>query len=974
MKQFRIFFLIIFSSPLLYGQNQIGTPQIINYSNFSYKAGTQNWDSAQDKYGIMYFGNNEGLLTFNGKFWNLYPLPNKTILRSLEIDANGRIYVGGQDEIGYFFPDANGKLIYHSLKELIPEKERRFADIWDISIVNRQVFFRSLNKLMYLKDGVLKVVNPDEEWVFLGEAKNLIYVQERKRGLLTYNNGIWTPICQDPILRKVTITSILDFSDNTFLITTLKDGLYLFKDSKLIRKKTNVDQSLYNDRIYCAIPVNKDWYALGTTSGGVLIIDKKGDLVQKYSFPEGLQKNNIRSLYIDRNKNLWLGLDDGIDFMAINSAIRQIYPDKNKQVTSYAIRIFNERLYIGSSNGLFRSSVISASEKDISQSIGYFDEVKNTKGQVWGLDEINNNLLLAHEDGFFVIKENSADQIYSSPGTWLFNPVSDFFPSENIIAGTYTGLHSITYKNGRFKDNGKIKGNDDVLRFALYDASTNSVWASHPYHGVYKMDMSPGYNQIKRTTLFTKKNGLPSTLYNYVFRIKNLIVIATEKGIYEYNSNKKNFIKSPQLYEPLKNIPIQYLKEDQAGNIWFITNKEVGIIDFNKHEADKPWSLVYFPELSSKVVGGFETIYPVDENNIFIGANKGVFHLNYQKYIQNISKLDVLIGQVRASGKKDSVMFGGYFMTDTKLSSVQDPKSVLEIRKSNFNSIHFEYASTLFEQQNNIEFSYQLAGFDKVWSVWSAKSEKDYTNLPAGKYTFQVMARNNLGNSSDPATYTFEVLPSWYQSKLSYLIYFLLVMGLIYLFDKWKQKRHIKQQEKLIYLHQLELERSESEIVKLKNEKLNDDVHFKNKELASTTMHLVQRGQVLSKIKEVVSNLEKMPDAENKSADFKQIFRLLNEVEKRDADWSQFSIYFDHVHSNFLSDIKERHPNTTPTELKLCAYLKMNLSSKEIAQLMSITIRAVEVSRYRLRKKLNIPSDANLFDYLMKTLNKDHTK
>ena len=180
MKQFRIFILIIFSSPVLYGQNQIGTPQIINYSNFSYKAGTQNWDSAQDKYGIMYFGNNEGLLTFNGKFWNLYPLPNKTILRSLEIDTNGRIYVGGQDEIGYFFPDANGKLIYHSLKELIPEKERQFADIWDISIVNRQVFFRSLNKLMYLKDGVLKVVNPDEEWVFLGEAKNLIYVQERK--------------------------------------------------------------------------------------------------------------------------------------------------------------------------------------------------------------------------------------------------------------------------------------------------------------------------------------------------------------------------------------------------------------------------------------------------------------------------------------------------------------------------------------------------------------------------------------------------------------------------------------------------------------------------------------------------------------------------------------------------------------------------------------------------------------------------
>jgi DNA-binding CsgD family transcriptional regulator len=224
-----------------------------------------------------------------------------------------------------------------------------------------------------------------------------------------------------------------------------------------------------------------------------------------------------------------------------------------------------------------------------------------------------------------------------------------------------------------------------------------------------------------------------------------------------------------------------------------------------------------------------------------------------------------------------------------------------------------------------------------------------------------VKARNNLGNASQPVSYTFKVLPSWYESKLSYLVYFLLLVGLVIFLEKWQRKRHQREQEKLKYLHQLELERNESEIVKLKNEKLEHDVNFKNKELASTTMHLVQRGKVLAK----------MPNAESSSADFKQINRLLNEVEKRDADWDQFSIHFDHVHSNFLSDIKERHPNLTPNELKLCAYLKMNLSSKEIAQLMSITIRAVEVSRYRMRKKLNIPSDANLFDFLMQTISKE---
>ncbi len=962
-----IVFLLLFSERLA-AQNQIGSPQIINYSNVSYKAGTQNWDSAQDQSGIMYFGNNEGLLTFNGKFWNLYPLPNRTVVRSLEIDKSGRIYIGGQDEIGYFFPDVNGKLKYNSLNYLVPEKERQFADVWDVKILNGQVFFRSLNKILQLKDGAITIYTPPQAWLFLAKAKNRLYAQDSSKGLLVFSNGSWEVLTKDPALGNITITAMLEYSFDTFLITTLKHGLFLLKDSKLTPKRTALDGDLTGDRIYCAITVNKDWYALGTTSGGVLIIDRNGNLVQRYSFPEGLQKNNIRSLFIDNNKNLWLGLDDGIDFMAINSAIKHIYPNKNIQVTSYAIQLFNKRLYIGTSNGLFRSSVINSLENDISLLPGSFEQIGNTRGQVWGLGVINNNLLLAHEDGAFQVKENGIERVYASPGTWLFNPVAEYPTTKNIIAGTYNGLSKIAYESGKFIDKGRIKGIDDPLRFALYERSENTVWASHPYHGIYKIELSEGYDTMTKKTLYTKKDGLPSTLYNYIFRIKNRLVVATEKGLYEYSKKSNSFIKSPQLYETVKDISIQYLKEDPAGNIWFVTNKEVGIIDFNQSNSEKPYSVVYFPELSSKVVGGFEAIYPVDDNNVFIGATKGVFHLNYQKYIQNINKLNLLLGEVRASGKKDTVIFGGYFLHKDRLATTQDPAVNIALPNSSYNSIHFEYSSTLYEQQNNIEFSYQLTGFDKDWSAWSERSEKDYTNLSPGKYTFNVKARNNLGNSSEPVSYTFEVLPAWYQSNLSFFIYFLLFIGLIRVIVKWQQRRHLKEQEKLKYLHQLEVERNENEIVKLKNEKLEADVNFKNKELASTTMHLVQRGKVLGKIKEVVSKLEEMPNAENRSSDFKQIFRLLNEVEKRDADWDQFAIHFDHVHSNFLSEIKEKHPNITANELKLCAYLKMNLSSKEIAQLMSITIRAVEVSRYRLRKKLHISSDVNLFDYLMQAV------
>jgi DNA-binding CsgD family transcriptional regulator len=282
-----------------------------------------------------------------------------------------------------------------------------------------------------------------------------------------------------------------------------------------------------------------------------------------------------------------------------------------------------------------------------------------------------------------------------------------------------------------------------------------------------------------------------------------------------------------------------------------------------------------------------------------------------------------------------------------------------------YSSLHFEYSSTLFEHQANIEFGYQLVGFDKEWSSWTQKSEKDYTNLPAGKYTFNVRARNSFGNESEVVGYTFEILPAWYQTIWMYMFYVLLLGVIIYMFFKWQKKKHIKAQTRLSYLHQLEMDRSEKEIVRLEYEKLEADVNYKNRELSNMTMHLVQRGKVLAKIKEVISAVIKNHDINDSSPSFRHLIRLIRDVEKSDQDWENFSIHFNTVNTNFFNKLKDQFPELTPNELKLCAYLKMNLSTKEIAQLMNITIKAVEVGRYRLRKKLHIQSETNLYDFLI---------
>jgi DNA-binding CsgD family transcriptional regulator len=194
----------------------------------------------------------------------------------------------------------------------------------------------------------------------------------------------------------------------------------------------------------------------------------------------------------------------------------------------------------------------------------------------------------------------------------------------------------------------------------------------------------------------------------------------------------------------------------------------------------------------------------------------------------------------------------------------------------------------------------------------------------------------------------------------------------MYFLNRWQRNkyrlqkaRHDEDQKKLQYLHQLEIDKAANELIKLGNEKLEAEVDFKNSELATSAMHLVQKGELLSKVKAELNRLIKVLDNENAINELKKMIKVLSEDDKMDKDWDHFAQHFDKVHRDFVVVLKEKHPTITGNELKLSAYLRMNLSTKEIAQLMNISVRGIEISRYRLRKKLGISSEVNLFDYLI---------
>src|SRR5690606_34047596 len=140
----------------------------------TYGAGLQNWDFDQDANGIIYIANNEGLLIFDGQYWSLQPFPNKTIVRSVKIGPDGNIYVGGQDEMGYFAPNAQGVLQYTSLTDIISENERSFGDVWDIATLNSDIFFRTATRIFRYRNQTMQSFFSSTEWMFMGSGNGKI--------------------------------------------------------------------------------------------------------------------------------------------------------------------------------------------------------------------------------------------------------------------------------------------------------------------------------------------------------------------------------------------------------------------------------------------------------------------------------------------------------------------------------------------------------------------------------------------------------------------------------------------------------------------------------------------------------------------------------------------------------------------------------------------------------------------------------
>lgn len=943
---------ILFQSAFPADIKSIGVPYVENYNKQFYQAGNQNWSIVKDVSGVMYYGNSEGLLSFDGKYWRLNQMPNKVIVRSVATDNKGKIYTGGYGEIGYWSYNHEGRFVYHSIKHLIPAKNPLNSDVWKMYVDNNRLIFQSFDCIYIYEKGKITAIDVTEPFLFLLKANNRFFIEILSKGMYELKGSKLQFIPGSEILANTEVLSVLPFNNN-YLMGTAKDGLFIYNGSTIKPWKINADNFLKTYQLNNGSVVFNKYMAYGTILNGLIIIDAQGNIVQHINKLSGLQNNTVLSLYTDDDQNLWTGLDNGIDRVELNSPLYYYFDKTGQFGTIYASIIDQNKIYIGTNQGLFYSDWSGDSK---SFQPFNFKFVPNSQGQIWDLSLIDGQLISGTNEGTFVINNTSLQKISSVNGGWVIKKLTS--NPDYLIQGTYLGL--VLYQKdaaGKWKFSHSISGFEEPARYVEQDPK-GQFWVTHAYKGVYRINVSADLKKVTSIKYYDAGKGLPGNNNVNIFFIEGRIVFSSDKGFYLYDDLNDTFKPYTELNKLLggfafsnKVIPVE------GKRYWFINHGKVAMVNFispGKAEIDSN----RFSTLTGHMVQYYENINRINKSMYLISVDDGFVFYNDEDLSRAIKLPHVLIRKVESA--------------DNKITTLTENNSAVLTLPYSKNSIRFSY-SLPYYQKSLIEYQYFLEGYSSQWSEWSTQSQKDFTNLSYGSYEFIVRARVNGNQPTETTVLKFRISPPWYASVWAWIVYtiafvlLIMLMRKIYFRKLAKEKLFIQQKlqkEQEEYLKQ-EAIANERMIAQFQKEQLEADLESKNREMANTAMNIVYKNELLDKIKEELYNLTDSQGKKLSGGQLKKIQKVIDEGVSENKDWTVFENSFNEAHGNFFKKLKTDYSGLVPNDIKLCAYLRMNMSSKEIASLLNITVRGVEIRRYRLRKKLNLPTDKNLTEFLL---------
>lgn len=934
LKQYQ-FVLLLSSFLLCFFSAAQEQPPIENFTPISYAAENQNWGISQSKEKNIYVANNGGLLEFNGAVWKLYGSPSGSAIRSVKA-INDVVYTGCYMQFGFWKKNTLGDLEYSSISSSLELPLLEDEEFWNIVSVDDWVLFQSLERIYIYKttDKSINVIDAKSTTAQLFNLDGSIYFHSTVDGLYKVENGKAVLVSDAAVIKNTVVTGFFSIHNKPVLLTE-KGDFYLVENQNLVPWNTSFNEKTKAINVYSSLQLDDGSIVLGTISNGIYQLDQQGNITQHINQENGLNNNTVLSIFEDQENNLWLALDNGISIINVDSPFKE-YLDKNGKLgVVYASAVHNNFLYLGTNQGLFYKRLDGDAD---------FELIGGSQGQVWLLKIIDDVLFCGHNKGTYTVVGNQAQLVSDFPGTWDIKPIPG---AENLmLQGNFNGLSVLEKRNNSWGLRNQIDGFDISSRFFEF-VGNNEVVVNRESKGIFKLQLDAAYTKALQVNNEPSK-GIGASFARYL----DELVYTCSNGLYTYNDQQKQFVIDSVLTKAFfstDNQPVGiFISDDNANRLWCFTNSSIRYAEPGKFDTSLEINDIAIPTYLRKNLGvlGFESLTPLSGDQYLIGISNGYLTVDLNKLVAK--------------------NYAVHINSITRNTTNYPPEKIAKDAKTNYefdqNNLSFSYSVPEFDKFTEVNYQYQLKGRSNTWSEWTSISHASFENLPYGNYTLNVRAKigNDLSTNTD--SYEFRIERPWYLSNLAIILYCTSFVLLAVLVHKMYKRYYRKQREQLLLATKKKLKRkklkAQKKIVQLNNEKLKEEVASKDRELAISTMSIIKKNEFLNAIKTQLS-------ANAADPNIKSVIRTIDRNINNEDDWKFFEDAFNNADKDFLKKVKILHPELTANDLRLCAYLRLNLSSKEIAPLLNISVRSVEVKRYRLRKKMNLLHEDGLADYIM---------
>ena len=905
-------FLFFFITSQIHAQELL--PFVENYNKSNYQGDNQIWNVVQGKDNAMYFANNHYLLRYDGVMWEKYTLPNKTIIRSIMIEGD-KIYSGSYKEFGYWYRK-EGKMHYVSItKKLRLFDEKDNEEIWKIFRFNGAIYFQSFNDVfIYNGKHIQKIRFPFLISYCFVVDQNL-YVASVEKGVFKMNAAQIANPKGWNVLKKCVVHAIEKYQNKTYVFTQKKGIFIVEKDGGLRPWNNPLNETLKDATINVARFIKNNKLVIGTGNRGVFIYDFKTDTFKNIDRNNVLMNNSILSIGLDKENDLWLGLDNGIAHVEVNSPVSIFYDNSGILGSVYSVATTSKGYLIASNHGIF--------EYDL----GKFKMLPNTQGQAWNITKFDNKYIIGHNDGTFCYDNGSLIKTNNVSGGWNLSKSSI---NNTCFQSTYSGI--LVYDDiSKLSEHKTIKDISKPIKYVAQNKK-NEIFAADNYRGLYRVLYNDDY-QTKKVENITQQSKIENDFGVKIFEFRKEILFLINNSWYTYNSITNK------------------LEENELFNANFKDITDVVAIDED-----------HFMVLQDGIL-----------YHIYARGNKFVWNIIQEKYYKG----KLINDNLRIFKTQNHYLLNlddGFISLQLKYENKQN--ATVKIEAFNNEVLLPDDSKIKYNTELKINVISGIYGASKPNLFYKINKNKDFipisdglivlNNLSSGYHSI-IVYKHNGANYDKVSSFDFKVAQPWYFSIWMILLYLLLIGTVLFFYYKWNKLRYIQklklQAEELKHQREiLEMElKAENELNIQEYEKhiLELELQTKSSEVAGKSLSIAKQSEMIENIQSI---LDSEKDFNKLKSEIKKAIKI-NEVNKH--EWEIFETNLNQIHNEFIINLSKKFPNLTPKDIKLCVYLKMNLSSKEIAPLMNISFRGVELHRYRLRKKLNLSQEENLSKFLL---------